>query len=80
MNKIGVDIISNEECESRIINSQSQIQIDDTLVCVKPQDVDMCKVDPGGPLACENDQGFYEVVGVYTQENICGSTINQVNF
>lgn len=79
MNKIDVSPLSNFECTQRIQNAESPIQLDDSLVCVKAldQSANMCMVDGGSPLACEREDGTYEIVGVYSRETGCQPT-NQV--
>ncbi|XP_008553734.1 uncharacterized protein LOC103575657 [Microplitis demolitor] len=79
MHSVQVDAIEENECRQRISNAEEQIEVDDSLVCVKPhqQRNNMCQVDLGGPLACERSDGTYEIVGVYTQDTGCLPT-NQV--
>ena len=79
MHSINVDLLNQDECRERLQNAESQLNIDDSLVCGKPQLVsnNMCQVDVGGPLACDRGDGFYELTGIYSQETGCLPT-NQV--
>ncbi|CAD6213169.1 GSCOCG00003948001-RA-CDS [Cotesia congregata] len=79
MHSIEVDTIEENQCRQRVSNAENQIELDDSLVCVKAhqQRNNMCQVDIGGPLACERDDGTYELVGVYNQDTGCLPT-NQV--
>ena len=42
-------------------------------MCAKPayQKNNMCQVDLGGPLACDRGDGYYEIIGVYSQDTGC---------
>ena len=79
MHSIDVDILSRDECSQRLQNAESPLNVDDSLVCCKAHKVNnnMCQVDVGGPLACDRGDGFYEVLGVYSQDTGCLPT-NQV--
>ncbi|KAG8038115.1 hypothetical protein G9C98_006440 [Cotesia typhae] len=79
MHSIEVDAIEENQCRQRVSNAENQIELDDSLVCVKAhqQRNNMCQVDIGGPLACEREDGTYELVGVYNQDTGCLPT-NQV--
>lgn len=79
MHSINVDLLNQDECRQRLENAESQLNIDDSLVCVKAQKVNnnLCQVDVGGPLACDRGDGFYELTGIYSQDTGCIPT-NQV--
>ncbi|CAB0039459.1 unnamed protein product [Trichogramma brassicae] len=79
MNKLDVELMSPYDCQKRLEGAESPLEIDDSLVCVKAQrqSNNMCQVDVGGPLACDRGDGFYELVGVYSQDTGCLPT-NQV--
>lgn len=79
MHGIDVDIIPQDACRERLQGAESQIEVDNTLTCVKAQKQrnNLCQVDVGGPLACDRGDGYYELTGIYSQETGCLPT-NQV--
>ncbi|KAK0083432.1 hypothetical protein PV325_008794 [Microctonus aethiopoides] len=79
MHSINIDIINKQECQQRLLNAETQIELDDSLICAKAQkqNNNMCQVDLGGPLACDRGDGIYELMGVYNQDTGCLPT-NQV--
>lgn len=79
MHSIDVDVLGNEQCRERLSGAENQIPLDDSLFCGKAhqKNNNMCQVDFGGPLACDRGDGFYELVGIYSQDTGCLPT-NQV--
>ncbi|KAJ8688452.1 hypothetical protein QAD02_024247 [Eretmocerus hayati] len=78
-NKIEVDILREDQCAQRLTGAETQLELHESLVCGKPhrQSNNMCMVDLGGPLACQREDGTYELVAVYSQDTGCMPT-NQV--
>ncbi|XP_034951201.1 inactive serine protease scarface-like [Chelonus insularis] len=79
MHSIDIDILDKGECQERLLNAETPLQVDESLVCTKAsqQRNNMCQVDLGGPLACDRGDGVYELIGVYNQDTGCLPT-NQV--
>lgn len=79
MHRIPVDLIPREECRRRVLGTDYPIEVDDTVVCTKAQKEsnNLCQVDVGGPLACDQGDGIYTLMGVYSQDTGCVPT-NQV--
>ena len=79
MHSVDVDILDNEQCQQRLQGAESQIELDDNVICTKAhkQNNNMCQVDLGGPLACDRGDGYYEFAGVYNQDTGCLPT-NQI--
>lgn len=51
----------------------------DGIICVTPKKEinNVCETDIGSPLACQNENGFYELAGIYSRNTGCLPT-NQV--
>lgn len=79
MHRVDVDLIPREECRRRVLGTDYPIEVDNTVVCTKAQKEsnNMCQVDNGGPLACDQGDGIYTLMGVYNQDTGCVPT-NQV--
>ncbi|KAG7210257.1 hypothetical protein KM043_011805 [Ampulex compressa] len=79
MNMIDVDLLAPDNCRERISSAEGDINYADNLICVKAQKQrnNMCQTDVGGPLACDNGNGVFELAGIYSQDTGCLPT-NQV--
>lgn len=80
MNSLDVDILSPDVCMQHASGQKYNINIEYGTLCVKSHNINhnMCQTEIGGPLACQRENGIYELAGLYSQDNGCSST-NQVN-
>ncbi|XP_076172623.1 inactive serine protease scarface isoform X3 [Ptiloglossa arizonensis] len=79
MHAVDLDILSTEQCTEQLI--RRNLNRANEIICgtTKKDINNICEADIGGPLACENKYGLYELVGIYSQDTGCLST-NQVAF
>nr|KAF7423541.1 hypothetical protein H0235_008824 [Vespula pensylvanica] len=79
MNSLDVDILSPDVCMQHASGQKYNINIEYGTLCVKSHNINhnMCQTEIGGPLACQRENGIYELAGLYSQDNGCSST-NQI--
>ncbi|KOX68999.1 Cysteine string protein [Melipona quadrifasciata] len=73
MHAINVDILSTERCKELLLNTDFGVDIADRILCATPKEEknNICDTDIGGPLACQNEDGSYELAGIYSQDTGC---------
>ncbi|KAK2582963.1 hypothetical protein KPH14_009019 [Odynerus spinipes] len=76
MNSLDVNILPHDVCTQHASQQQYNIDVEYGTVCVKPQNINhnMCQTEIGAPLACERENGVYELAGLYSQDNGCSPT------
>lgn len=79
MHAVRLNILPRDRCKERLIKADLGSNAADEVICGIPKDEvnNVCEADVGGPLACKNKDGLYELVGIYSQDTGCLST-NQV--
>lgn len=79
MNSLDVNVLPFDICTQRA-SQQYNIKIEHETICVKSQNINynMCQTEIGAPLACQRQDGIYELAGLYSQDNGCSPT-HQVN-
>ncbi|XP_003706016.2 inactive serine protease scarface isoform X2 [Megachile rotundata] len=79
MHAVNLDILSQERCKQQISHTDLSVNTVDGTICAKTTKEinNVCETDVGGPLACENESGLYELAGIYSQDTGCLPT-NQV--
>mgnify|MGYP004590434023 CR=1 FL=1 len=81
MHAISMDILSTERCKELLLNTDFGVDIADRILCATPKEGknNVCDADIGGPLACQNEDGSYELAGIYSQDTGCYPS-NQVRY
>lgn len=79
MHAINMDVLPNERCKQQLTYTNFGENIVDGAICAatKAERNNVCETDVGGPLACQNEDGRYELAGIYSQDTGCRET-NQV--
>lgn len=74
MHAISMNILSRERCNDVLLLSTNlRINVTNGTICAAPKEEtnNICDTDVGGPLACQNEHGVYELVGIYSQDTGC---------
>ncbi|XP_043257990.1 uncharacterized protein LOC122400531 [Colletes gigas] len=73
MHAVDLDILSMEQCKEQLIRADLSSNVANGIICgATKEDINnICEADVGGPLACENQNGVYELVGIYSQDTGC---------
>ncbi|KAK9299675.1 hypothetical protein QLX08_007381 [Tetragonisca angustula] len=73
MHAISMNILSTERCKELLLNTDFGVDIADRILCATPKEEknNICDTDIGGPLACQNEDGSYELAGIYSQDTGC---------
>uniref|UniRef100_A0A1B6KRD9 Peptidase S1 domain-containing protein n=1 Tax=Graphocephala atropunctata TaxID=36148 RepID=A0A1B6KRD9_9HEMI len=75
MNTINVMVIPAKQCEAKLKTSQNlgkYFILNEGFSCaLPPSPSDLCKVDFGSAVACERDDGTYELAGVNSWDIAC---------
>lgn len=81
MHAVSMNVLPQEYCKEQIANTDLKANTVDGTICTTPkgEQNNVCETDVGGPLACENENGFYELAGIYSQDTGCQAT-NQVKY
>ncbi|XP_076234221.1 inactive serine protease scarface [Calliopsis andreniformis] len=76
MHVVNMDILSTRHCTEQLIKADLSPDITDGLICTitKEDTNNVCEADVGGALACENEDGLYELAGIYSQDTGCASS------
>ncbi|XP_076750260.1 inactive serine protease scarface [Xylocopa sonorina] len=79
MHAVSMDILPTESCKERLISTNFETDIANRTICAVPKEEknNVCETDIGGPLACLNEHGSYDLAGIYSQDTGCQPT-NQV--
>ncbi|XP_054015987.1 inactive serine protease scarface [Hylaeus anthracinus] len=79
MHAVDLDILSTEQCQEQLISGDLIPSIANGIICGTPRENinNVCEADVGGPLACKNRHGLYELAGIYSQDTGCLPT-NQI--
>ncbi|OAD55609.1 Serine proteinase stubble [Eufriesea mexicana] len=79
MNVVNMKVLSTGRCKEQLLSTNFEAEAADGTICAAPVEEknNVCETDVGGPLACQNEQGVYELVGIYSQDTGCLPT-NQV--
>lgn len=79
MHAINMDVLPTERCKQQLTYTNFGENIVDGAICAvtKAEKNNVCETDVGGPLACQNEDGRYELAGIYSQDTGCRAT-NQV--
>lgn len=79
MRAIDMDVLSRERCKEQSLRTNLEVNDVEGIICVTPKKEinNVCETDIGGPLACQNKDGFYELAGIYSRDTGCLPT-NQV--
>lgn len=79
MHAVNMNVLSRERCKEESLKTNLETNAVEGTICVTPKKEinNVCETDIGGPLACQNEHGFYELVGIYSQDTGCLPT-NQV--
>ncbi|CAK9807357.1 Inactive serine protease scarface [Anthophora plagiata] len=73
MHAVSMKILSTEYCTEQLANLSSELNAANGIICVTPKEEknNICETDVGGPLACQNENGLYELTGIYSQDTGC---------
>ncbi|XP_033313522.1 uncharacterized protein LOC117212680 [Bombus bifarius] len=74
MHAISMNILSRERCKDVLLLSTNLgINVTNGTICAAPKEEkdNICDTDVGGPLACQNEHGAYELSGIYSQDTGC---------
>ncbi|XP_035719216.1 uncharacterized protein LOC118440384 isoform X1 [Vespa mandarinia] len=76
MNSLDLDILSPDVCMQHASGQKYNINIEYGSICAKSHNINhnMCQTEIGGPLACQRENGIYELAGLYSQDNGCSPT------
>ncbi|PBC28882.1 Ovochymase-1 [Apis cerana cerana] len=79
MRAVDMDILSKERCKEQSLRTNLEVNDVDGIICVTPKKEinNVCETDIGSPLACQNENGFYELAGIYSRDTGCLPT-NQI--
>ncbi|XP_076299177.1 inactive serine protease scarface [Lasioglossum baleicum] len=79
MHAVDMSILPTNLCKEQLTAAAVNPDAANGIICTTPkQDINnVCEADVGGPLACQNEEGFYELSGIYSQDTGCQSS-NQV--
>ncbi|CAL7948678.1 unnamed protein product [Xylocopa violacea] len=79
MHAVNMDVLPTESCKERLISINFETDIANRTICAAPKEEknNVCETDIGGPLACLNEHGFYDLAGIYSQDTGCQPT-NQI--
>ncbi|XP_031826161.1 inactive serine protease scarface [Nomia melanderi] len=79
MHAVDMNILSTNFCKEQLLSANANPDAANGIICTAPkEDINnVCEVDVGGPLACKNEQGYYELIGIYSQDTGCVAS-NQV--
>lgn len=74
MHAISMNILSRERCKDVLLLSTNLgVNVTNGTICAAPKEEkdNICDTDVGGPLACQNEYGAYELSGIYSQDTGC---------
>ncbi|XP_076652405.1 inactive serine protease scarface [Halictus rubicundus] len=79
MHAVDMSILPTNLCKEQLTAANVSPHAADGIICTTPkEDINnVCEADVGGPLACQNEEGYYELSGIYSQDTGCQSS-NQV--
>nr|XP_033331111.1 inactive serine protease scarface [Megalopta genalis] len=79
MHAVDMNILPTNLCKEQLATEDVYQSAIDGIICTVPkEDINnVCEADVGGPLACQNGEGYYELTGIYSQDTGCQSS-NQV--
>ncbi|XP_015433755.1 PREDICTED: uncharacterized protein LOC107189685 [Dufourea novaeangliae] len=82
MHAVGMSILSTDVCKKQLTSEQISPDVANGIICTTPTEEinNICEADLGGPLACVNEQGQYELAGIYSQDTGCHSSNGVVIF
>ncbi|XP_061181249.1 uncharacterized protein LOC133189870 [Saccostrea echinata] len=66
LQETGVLVVNNTECRKMWAKVSTSVVIQDTVVCVDNREPfsPVCNGDSGGPLVCQDDRGYWKLLGV----------------
>lgn len=70
MRAVDMDILSRERCEEQSLRTNLEVNDVEGIICGTPKKEinNVCETDIGSPLACQNENGFYELAGIYSRD------------
>ncbi|KOC70446.1 Serine proteinase stubble, partial [Habropoda laboriosa] len=73
MHAVSMKVLSTEHCTEQLLRVNSEVNAANGIICAttKEEKNNVCETDVGGPLACQNKNGFYELAGIYSQDTGC---------
>lgn len=73
MRVVDMDIVPTKYCTDQLIKADLNQDIANGVICTvtKKQINNVCEADIGAALACENQDGLYELSGIYSQDTGC---------
>ncbi|XP_006622554.1 uncharacterized protein LOC102681132 [Apis dorsata] len=79
MRAVDMDVLSRERCKEQSLRTNLEVNDVEGIICVTPKKEinNVCETDIGGPLACQNKDGSYELAGIYSRDTGCLPT-NQI--
>ncbi|XP_017885505.1 coagulation factor XII-like [Ceratina calcarata] len=79
MHVVDMNVLPTEHCKERLLSGNFGADSVNGIICAEPKEEkdNVCETDVGGPLACRNEHGLYDLIGIYSQDTGCLPT-NQV--
>nr|CAD7266322.1 unnamed protein product [Timema shepardi] len=76
LHQVPVSVTPHDQCQEQLRSTYlgRYFQLHDSFKCASTisPGAEICQVGPGSPLACENGNGRYELVGLYSWDVGCG--------
>nr|CAD7462392.1 unnamed protein product [Timema tahoe] len=76
LHQVPVSLTPHDQCQDQLRSTYlgRYFQLHDSFKCASTisSGAEICQVGPGSPLACENGNGRYELVGLYSWDVGCG--------